>query len=303
MLCLKPHCLAKLWNAWAVNSSDHRTSGTAVQQNICRSAEIRRGVVVLWPIGMISGKSVWQSTRIKTVAHHSCSNRLQVPEMMEVALASGSLGWTGRWSWHSGGWHCQCHYWFLASKQLVGHVASYKLPPGVIHYPLPHCSWDQCTIKPSSILRCFLTLQNRQQDSGSCCLWLGIISLSCWYSGLLAALSHRSCRCIAGSGSELERALILAIEAAGLCWLSYSASESLIEGLLTGLQDYASDALWRCLWSTVWWSGNPSNKTWDIASEGFQLHLSVVYSRLRSMDCDQCSRWSVVGPLGIFYTW
>ena len=64
-------------------------SGTAVQQDVCRNAKIKQGVVVLWSIGMISSQFVWQIQESKTVAHHSCSNQLQVPEMVEVVSISG----------------------------------------------------------------------------------------------------------------------------------------------------------------------------------------------------------------------
>ena len=49
---------------------------------------IRQCVVELWPMGIISGQSVQQSTRIRNCCSHRYSNQLQFAEKDEVVLAS-----------------------------------------------------------------------------------------------------------------------------------------------------------------------------------------------------------------------
>ena len=87
------------WGPW----SDQTTSGAPVWQNVLRRAVVSCRVVVLWPMHMTLGQSVYQST----MTRKSCP----ACEQKSIAIfwngldglgfmMIGSLGCHGRLSWH-----------------------------------------------------------------------------------------------------------------------------------------------------------------------------------------------------------
>ena len=106
VLWRNPHSFENSWKSLDVNWgpwSDQTMSGAPVRQKALRSAVMRRGVVVLWPMWMMSGQSVWQSTMMRKScpAYEQKSTAISWNGLDGLGFVmSGSLGSDGRLSWH-----------------------------------------------------------------------------------------------------------------------------------------------------------------------------------------------------------
>ena len=68
VMCWNPKSFENCWKSLDVNwgpLSDQIMSEAAVQQKALRHAVMRREVVVLWPVWMMSGLSEWQSIMMR----------------------------------------------------------------------------------------------------------------------------------------------------------------------------------------------------------------------------------------------